>query len=72
MSAIDWIVFVLFLGSLLWAIDRQIEIKDVEKDLKLYLGDLLVARDLAESHTKVHYHANVSATKTLIRKHFKL
>jgi hypothetical protein len=71
MTIADWILFIAFLVVAVFGIDRHLCLKDVEKDLKLYLNDLSVARDLAEGSVKVHYQATVSAVKTLIRIHFE-
>lgn len=54
------------------AVDRHLCLKDLEKDLKEYLGDLLVARDCSEGQVRVHYQATVSGIKSLIRRHFNL
>ena len=62
---------VIILALVIFAADRHLCLKDVEKDLKLMLGDFLVARDCSEGRIKVHYQATVSAVKQLIRTHFK-
>ena len=46
--------------------------KKIEKDLKGYLGDILVLRDTSEPPQKVHFEAEVVRIKSLIRKHFTL
>ena len=70
---VDLGVFVLLLSLALWGADRHLCLKDVEKDLKLYLGDLLVVRDSLEKGT-CHSCRNLSvlSLKMLIRKHFTL
>ena len=60
-----------FLGLAVFAVDRHLILKQVETDLKDYLGDVLVARDSTEPPLRVHFEAQVVAIKTLIRKHFK-
>jgi len=67
------IIFVVaLLGLVIWAFDRHLCLKDVEKDLNIYLGDVLVLRDSTEGSLKVHFSAEVAALKSLIGKHFKL
>ena len=44
----------------------------IEADLKKYLGDVLVARDASKPPLTVHFQAQVSAVKALIKKHFEL
>ena len=68
---LDFVLVALSVVLLIWGADRHLCLKDVEKDLKLLLGDFLVARDCSEGHVKVHYQATVSALKSLIRNHFK-
>jgi hypothetical protein len=72
MEAILWILAVVFVLTVIFAADRQLWIKEIEKDLKEFLGDSMVARDAAEKSIKVHYQAQVAALRTLIKKHFKL
>lgn len=72
MTIVYLILTAVFVIVLLFAIDRHLCLKDVEKDLKIYLGDLLVARELVEGNVRVHYQATVASIKTLIRTHFKL
>lgn len=60
-----------FVILILLLIDKHLYLKDVEKDLKLTLGDFLVARDLSSDQVRVHYQASVSSLKSLIRRHFK-
>lgn len=60
-----------FVVLILLLIDKHLYLKDVEKDLKLTLGDFLVARDLSSDQVRVHYQASVSSLKSLIRRHFK-
>ena len=67
-----WIFIAFFSLAILWGWDRHAELKDVEKDLKEYLGDLEVARDVSEPRLRVHFAATISQIKQLIRKHFKL
>ncbi len=71
-ETLAWFFLVCFLLACLWGWDRALALKDVEKDLKAYLGDTLVARDLADPKVRVHYAAVVSQLKQLIRNHFKL
>jgi hypothetical protein len=72
MEAMLWVLVVVFVLTVIFAADRQLWIKEIEKDLKEFLGDSLVARDAAEKSIKVYYQAQVAAIKVLIRKHFKL
>jgi hypothetical protein len=60
-----------FIVLILFLVDRHLCLKDVEKDLKLTLGDFLIARDLSSDQVRVHYQATVSSLKSLIRRHFK-
>jgi hypothetical protein len=55
----------------IFGIDRYLRLRDVENDLKLLLGDFLVARDVAEGRARVHYQASALAVKSLIKNHFK-
>lgn len=65
------IYLALILGFAIWGLDRQLCLKDVEKDLKLLLGDFLIARDSSSGRIRTHYEATVVTLKTLIRNHFK-
>jgi hypothetical protein len=68
-----WLVFlVIALLACLWAWDRTLILSDVEQELKDWLGDLLVARDLAEPRLQVHFQAVISKLKQAIRHHFDL
>jgi hypothetical protein len=69
---IEAVCGVLFVLAVLFAVDRSLWIKEIETDLNNFLGDSLAARDMAEDSVRVHYQAQVSAIKALIRKHFKL
>ena len=71
-AIIELVCGALFVLAVLFALDRQLWIKEIETDLKNYLGDVMVARDVAEKPFKVHFEAQVSAIKSLIRKHFTL
>ena len=71
MSLVDWDVFILFLGCFVWGLDRHWCLKDIEKDLRVYLHDLKVGQSLAEGPIRIHYQATVSSVRTLIRNHFK-
>lgn len=51
--------------------DKAERLQDVENDLKLLLGDFLIARDIAEGRARVHYQATVVAVKKLIKDHFE-
>ena len=62
----------LLIGSVIFAVDRHLWIKEIETDLKNYLGDILVAKRLSEDPYTVHFEAQALALKALIRKHFKL
>ena len=66
-----FITTVVIVALVIFAADRHLCLKDVEKDLKLMLGDFMIARDLSSDQTKVHYQATVSAVKSLVRRHFK-
>ena len=66
-----FVIIAAFVILALFAIDRHFYLKDVEKDLKLTLGDFLIARDLSSDQVRVHYQATVSSLKSLIRRHFK-
>jgi hypothetical protein len=72
MEVIIWCVVALFIILAYIAIDRHFWVKDIEKDLKLYLGDVVDARDCSEPPFRVHFDAQVFALKSLIRKHFEL
>ena len=62
-----------FLGILLWGINRHLILRQVEIDLKDYLGDLLVSRDSTKTRECACCRQNsIFAIKGLIRKHFKL
>ena len=50
---------------------QLLRLRAVEADLKLLLGDFLVARDIADGRARVHYQATVMAIKKLIKDHFK-
>jgi hypothetical protein len=67
-----WIILAMFGLALLWGWDQHMELKDIEKELKEYLGDLEVARDISEPHLRVHFAATISQVKSLIKRHFKL
>ena len=71
-TLVVWFFVVAFVLLVIWAADRALFVKEIEKDLKQWLGDAMVARDSAEASVRVHYIAQVAAIKTLIRKHFKL
>lgn len=62
------VIIFLLLG---FVIDKHLRLRDVENDLKLLLGDFLIARDIAEGRARVHYQATVVAIKRLIKDHFK-
>ena len=73
MTFIDWVVFILFIGSLVFGIDKHLWVKEIEKDLKLLLGDFEVSRDAASSKTCACCRQTVIAqVKSLIRNHFVL
>lgn len=67
-----WIIAIAFVILVLFAFDRYLLVKEIETDLKEYLGDVQVARDAADPSIRVHFSAQVFALKHLIRKHFKL
>jgi hypothetical protein len=68
-----WLCVAGWVITLIWGIDRHLNLKDVEISLKDYLGDLLVSRDSALSKTcECCAQSRVLELKTLIRKHFKL
>jgi hypothetical protein len=71
MDIYGWILFALLLLSGGFNLDQYLRRRDIEIDLKLYHGDLLVARDRAENLARVHYQAAADAIKSLIRNHFK-
>ena len=62
----------IFIALALWGADCYLCLKEVERDLKEYLGDLLVAHDACHYPMRVHYAATISAVKSIIRKNFKL
>ena len=72
MEILGWIVVVVFVLLVMFAADRYFWVKELEKDLKEYLGDVQVARDSSEPPFRVHFEAQVLALKHLIRKHFVL
>ena len=72
MEIIIWCVVALFIILAYVAIDRHFWVKEIEKDLLMYLGDVEVARDASEPPFRVHFNAQVFAIKSLIRKHFEL
>lgn len=72
MEIFGWIIVLAVLILVIFAADRCLWVKEIEKDLNLYLGDVLVLRDASESPHRVHFEAEVARVKTLIRKHFKL
>ena len=61
-----------FLGTVIWAVDRHLCLKQIEIDLKDYLGDLLVSRDSVVGDCKCCRQNAILSLKSLIRKHFKL
>lgn len=67
---------IIFVGVIviliIWGADRHLWVKEIEKDLKNYLGDVEVAGEVSEPPVRVHFNAQVFAIKTLIRKHFEL
>lgn len=67
-----WIFLSVIGLALLWGLDRHLALKDVEKDIKEYLGDVLVARDSADPKFRAIYASQVGQIKQLIRSHFKL
>lgn len=69
---VGFLIVAAFVILTLFAVDRHFCLKDAERDLKEFLGDLEVARDLSSDAARVHYTATVSATKALIRRNFKL
>jgi hypothetical protein len=71
-AAVIVLCLLVFLGTVIWGADRALILKQVEIDLKEYLGDVLVARDASDCPQRVHFDAQVFALKTLIRKHFTL
>ena len=72
MDFVIWICVVLFIAVLIWGIDRHLCLRDIEIDLKLYLGDLLVSRDSKSKSCECCAQARVLELKALIRKHFQL
>jgi hypothetical protein len=62
----------IILALAVFALDRHLILKEVERDLKECLGDLEVLRDASSADLRVHFSAQVAATKSLIRNHFKL
>ena len=72
METLLWVCVVAFVLTVLWAVDRHLCLKDVETDLKEFLGDALLARDSCDPKVRVHYQAHVRALKILIQKHFTL
>ena len=72
MEILGWIVVIVFVLLAIFAADRYLWVKEIEKDLKEYLGDVLVARDVSEPPFRVHFDAQVSSLKLLIKKHFTL
>lgn len=72
MDFVIWLCAVLFIAVLIWGIDRHLCLRDIEIDLKLYLGDLLVSRDSSPKNCECCAQARVLELKALIRKHFKL
>jgi hypothetical protein len=68
-----WICFILILVLAGWGLDRHLRLRDVEIELKDYLGDLLVARDAAlDKICQCCSQTRVLQFKALIRRHFKL
>ena len=64
---------VVFIGTVIFAVDRYLLVKEIEADLNDYLGDLLVVRDTAKYKICMCcMNARVLEVKNLIRKHFKL
>lgn len=72
MDIMLWVLVAIFLLAVYFAVDRQLWIKEIKTDLDTFLGNALIARDLAPKELRVHYQAHVSAIKVLIRKHFTL
>lgn len=62
----------IFLAAVIFGVDRHLILKQVETDLKEYLGDVLVAQSVVDDPLKPHFAAQVFALKSLIRKHFRL
>jgi len=66
------LVAAVLIALALVAADRHLCLKDVERDLKEYLGDIEVARNCCHFAIRIHFDAQVYAIKALIRRHFKL
>lgn len=64
-----WICFVLILVLAGWGLDRHLRLRDVEIEMKDYLGDLLALRDL---DCKCCSQSRIFEIKALIRRNFKL
>jgi hypothetical protein len=71
-TLIEAVCGVLFVLAVLFAVDRNLWIKEIETDLNNFLADSEAALDASESSVRVHYQAQVNAIKALIRKHWKL
>lgn len=67
-----WVILALLFGlTLFGAWDRWDALKDVETDLRKYLQDMEIARDVAEAPFKAHYATHVAHIKQIIRNHFE-
>lgn len=67
-----WIFLCLLCLAFSWGLDRYFALKDIEKDLKIYLSDVFAARDVAEPRFKAIYASQAAQIKQLIRNHFTL
>jgi hypothetical protein len=67
-----FLVLAAFLIVVIWGADRHLCLKEVEKDLKLYLSNVEAAEALSEPPVRVHISAQVFALRSLINHNFKL
>lgn len=67
-----WFAFAAAMIFALLAYDKWHWYKKLESDLKDHLGDVMVAREVAPDRLRVHFDAQISSLKKLIRNHFDL
>ena len=72
MEIFGWIWVFVFVVLVVFAFDRHLWVKEIEADIKEYLGDRLTVRDASPDEIRCHFNAEISSLKSLIRKHFVL
>jgi hypothetical protein len=72
MEIVMWVLAILFIFIVIFAADRYLALKEVEKDLRILWNDQLAARDIAPREARVHYQVFADAVKILIKENFTL